>query len=370
MTINIQDPTPLYRQIIEDIHTQIITGKLQPGDKIASQAELAKQYDVSLITIKKAITGLVNRGLLFSRVGKGTFVANPPKQAEKDLYPSIGLVLRDLKNPYFSMIVQSIEGKVSSLGYNLLLSSSSDQAQKEEIQIGRFREIGVNGMIIASLGHHHQATKGIEQLQKDKYPFVMISYLQNEDISYVGTDHVHGAYIATEHLIKLGYKRIGYICSEEGDIVGTLRKEGYVKALNEYGHALDENDIYKLPFIGIWNQYQAGYKVGMQFVSLNERPDAIFAFNDLAALGFEQAVITQDLRVPEDVAIVGFDDIERNLYAPVPLTTVHPPTSMIGSLAVETLIDMIGGNTDVTRTFLPPELVIRDSCGAKNISTE
>ncbi|MFC1483600.1 GntR family transcriptional regulator [Candidatus Neomarinimicrobiota bacterium] len=364
MTINLQDPTPLYRQIIDDIYGQILAGKLQPGDKIASQSELAKKYDVSLITIKKAIAGLVNRGLIYSRVGKGTFVAHPPMPSEKDSHQSIGLVLRDLKNPFFSMIVQSIEGKVSKLGYNLMISSSSDQAEKEGSQITRFRETGVSGMIIASMGHHHQITDGIAQLHKDKYPFVMVSYVQNKDISYIGTDHVYGAYIATEHLIQVGYQRIGYICSEEGDIVGALRREGYENALNEYGHPPNQEDIYRLPFVGVWNQYQAGYKVGMQFTTLKDRPDAIFAFNDLSALGFEQAVITQGLRVPQDVAIVGFDDIERNLYAPVPLTTVHPPTSMIGALAVETLIKMIGGDSGVTRIFLRPELVIRESCGA------
>ncbi|MFC1619585.1 GntR family transcriptional regulator [Candidatus Neomarinimicrobiota bacterium] len=364
MTINLQDPTPLYRQIIDDIHAQILSGKLKPGDRIASQAELTQTYDVSLITIKKAIAGLVNRGLLYSRVGKGTFVANPSKQSEQGTHPSIGLVLRDLKNPFFSLIVQGVEGKVSELNYSLLLSSSSNQEEKEGTQIARFREIGVSGMIIASLGYHHQVTNGISQLHQDKFPFVMVSYIQNEDISYIGTDHIYGAFIAVEHLIKLGYKRIGYISSEEGDLLGDLRQTGYEQALQEYERPLISDYIYRLPFEGVWNQYQAGYKVGMQLTTLKDRPDAIFAYNDLSALGFEQAVITQGLRVPEDVAIVGFDDIERNLYAPVPLTTVHPPTSMIGALAVETLVKRIGGDPGVTRIFLQPELVIRESCGA------
>lgn len=366
MAIDLQDPTPLYRQIVEDINEQIKSGELKPGDRIASQTDQAQQYGVSLITIKKAMAYLVNKGVLYSRVGKGTFVARTPQRVDHASHPSVGLVLRDLKNPFFSLVVQSIEKKTSELRYNLMLTSSADREEQEELQIAHFRDIGVSGMIIASMGHQHQATNGILQLQKEKFPFVMVSYVKNEDISYIGTDHVYGAQIATEHLIRLGYKRIGYINSEEGDVLGDLRQQGYERALKSNGYQVDKENTYRLPFQGIWNQYQAGYQVGVQFAKLPNRPDAIFAFNDLIALGFEQAVLTQGLKVPEDVAIVGFDDIERNLYAPVPLTTVHPPTSRIGTLAVETLLKMIGGDQSVTRTFLRPQLVIRESCGAAN----
>ncbi|MFC1483506.1 GntR family transcriptional regulator [Candidatus Neomarinimicrobiota bacterium] len=364
MTIDMQDPTPLYRQIIEDIEGKITSGELKSGDRIASQKQLAEQYGVSLITVKMALAHLANRGLVFSRVGKGSFVSQAPMSTVATNQNSIGLVIRDLNNPFFSLIIKSVEGKATELGFNLMITSSSDLEEREEAQIAHFRQIGVNGMIIASMGHHHKATNGILQIQKEQFPFVMVSYVQNEDISYIGTDHVYGAYIATEHLIKLGYQRIGYISTEKGDTVGSLRKKGYVKALNEYGHTPNEEDIYRLPFVGVWNQYQAGYDVGVHFAELKDHPNAIFAFNDLSALGFEQALLAHGLRVPEDVAIVGFDDIESNLVAPVPLTTVHPPTSMIGALAVEILVKIIGGNPGVTRIFLQPELVIRESCGA------
>ncbi len=369
MAIDQQNPTPLYRQIVEDFEERIKSGELKPGERVPTQTDQAQNYGVSLITIKKAMTDLVNRGILYSRIGKGTFVARSPKLVSHTTSPSIGLVLRELKNPFFSLVVDSIEEKTSEIGYNLLLTKSSSREEKEELQISHFLDIGVSGMIIASMGHHHQATKGILQLQRDKFPLVMVSYVQNEDISYIGTDHVYGAQIATEHLINLGYKRIGYINSEKGDVLGTLRQQGYERALKDNGYPIDNEIIYPLPLEGFWNQYQAGYQLGLQLPKLHSRPDAIFAFNDLSALGFEQAVLTQGLRVPEDVAIVGFDDIERNLYAPVPLTTVHPPTSKIGTLAVETLLRMIGGDDSVTRTFLRPRLVIRESCGANRATT-
>ncbi|MFC1481372.1 substrate-binding domain-containing protein [Candidatus Neomarinimicrobiota bacterium] len=364
MAIDPQDPTHLYQQIAEQIREQIFSGKLKPDDRIATQNELAAQYGVSLITVKKALAELSSEGIIYSRVGKGTFITATPMRKAQVPHKSIGLVLSDLTTPFFSLIVQSAEKKTSELGYNLLLKSSSDREEKEETQIAHFQNIGVRGVIIASMGHHHQATNGILQLQEKKFPFIMVSYVQNEDISYIGTDHVYGAQLATEHLIDLGYKRIGYINSEETDILGQLRQQGYERALVASGHGVDKDIIFQQPLTNGKNQFQAGYQLGLQFAKVDNRPDAIFAFNDLTALGFEQSVLSQGLRIPEDVAIVGFDNIERDLYAPVPLTTVRPPTSTIGALAVETLVRMINGDQSVTRTFLKPQLVIRESCGA------
>jgi len=148
-------------------------------------------------------------------------------------------------------------------------------------------------------------------------------------------------------------------------MLGQLRRQGYERALMASGQPVDEDIIFQLPRTLGQNQYQAGYQLGMQFSNIENRPDAIFAFNDMIALGFQQSVLSQGLRIPEDIALIGFDDIERDLYAQVPLTTIRPPISAIGALAVETLVSKIGGDQNVIRTFLKPRLVIRESCGAK-----
>ncbi|UCD37243.1 MAG: GntR family transcriptional regulator [Fidelibacterota bacterium] len=365
MAIDIQNPTPLYRQISADIKQQISSGELLPGDQIPSQNELARQYGVSLLTVKQARAELINSGLLYSRVGKGVFVAQTRKTTEPSAQQTIGLVLRDLKDPFFSLIVHSVEEKLSELGYNLLVSSSRDREEREESQISRLSDFGVSGMIIASMSYLHRATLKILELQKEKFPFVMVSFVQNEDINYVGTDHEHGAYLATEHLINLGYERVGYLNSEEGNVLGELRQQGYLRALETHGRSFNEDFVSPIPLPHRSDHYKGGYQVGQYFAGLATRPDAIFAYNDLSALGFEQAVLSQGLRIPEDVAIVGFDDIERDLHAPVPLTTIHQPTRKIGIAAVETLFRKIEGDEEVTRTFLEPRLVVRESCGAQ-----
>ncbi len=359
MAIDFTDPKPLYLQIVESIKEKIASGELQPGDQISSQNELAQQYGVSLITVKKALTELIRDGVLFSRIGKGTFVAKPTPAVDFTQHPTIGLVLSDLKNPYFSLILHSVEQKTSENGYNLLLSNSSQKIEKEESQIHRFREMGVDGMIIASTSHVYRATETIRKLREENFPFVMVSYIEDEDIYYVGTDHEQGAFMATEYLIQQGYKQIGYISGEAGNLLADLRLKGYRRALEQYDRSLRQDFVFPLPMK--FKDYDSGYQIGQQFLQLSERPDALFVYNDLSALGFEQALLDNGYKVPDDVAIVGFDDIEQGKYAPVPLTTIHQPTDEIGQMAVEKLMKLVAEQPVAIRTILKPKLVIRAS---------
>ncbi|MFQ5863910.1 MAG: substrate-binding domain-containing protein, partial [bacterium] len=318
MALDFTDPQPLYRQIAEDIEAKIASGQLEVGDQIDSQQELARRYGVSLITVKKALTELIKEGVLYSRVGKGTYVARKSPKFDISKHRTIGLVLMDLKSPFFSLIVHSVEKKAFEKGYNLLLSNSSQRMEKEESQINHFRHIGVSGLIIASMTHVYRATSTIRQLQQEGFPYVIVSYIKDEDIYYVGSDHEQGAYLATEHLIKLGYEKIGYINAEKGNLLGERRKQGFLKALQRYERPFRECFEFRLRLKGEWNDYQSGYEIGERFSTLSDRPEALFVYNDLAALGFEQAILENGLRIPNDIAIVGFDDIERCQYAPVP----------------------------------------------------
>lgn len=366
MGVDFNTPTPLYRQIADDIKAKIASGQIKSGDQLGSQQELAKEYGVSLITVKKALAELIHEGVLFSRVGKGTYVAARKRVAiDLSRHKTIGLVLRDLKSPFFSLIVHSVEEKASEKGYNLLLSNSKDRLDKEENQIRHFRHIGVSGLIIASMSRIYRATNTIRKLHQEHFPYVFVSYMEDEDIFYVGTDHEYGAFLATEHLIKLGHNKIGYISGEEGNLLSELRKKGYRRALQQYGKPFEESLVFRSFSKGEEEDYQSGYEIGLRFLKLAQKPDAVFAYKDLAALGFQQALLDHSVKVPGEVAIVGFDDIERGQYAPVPLTTVHQPTAEIGANAVETLIKRIEGKEAVTRTILKPKLIVRESCGAQ-----
>jgi len=368
--VNFRDPTPLYKQIANDIAEKIKTGRLKEGDQLESYQQLAKKYDVSLITVKKAISLLQNKGIVFSRVGKGTYVAKLSKSVDFSKHRTIGLVLRDLESPFFSLIMQSIEHSAVEQGYNVLLSSTANRQDKEEYQINHFLEIGVSGLIIASMSHIFVATPMIKKLHNEKFPYVMVSYIEDNDIHFVGTDHVAGGYIAVKHLISLGYQKIGYINGEEGNLIGERRKEGMLKALFEAGMVYNEKYEFRLGQRGEWYDYDSGYRIGQQFVQLSDKPEAMFVYNDLAALGFEKALLDHGMKVGEDVAIVGFDDIKRGVVAPVPLTTIHQPTKEIGEKAFDILLKQINGLPFKSRVTLKPSLVIRESCGAKKLKVD
>ncbi|MBN2600505.1 MAG: GntR family transcriptional regulator [Candidatus Marinimicrobia bacterium] len=364
--IDFNNPTPLYQQLADDIRHRINSGELAIGDKIGSQQELTRIYNVSPITVKKAIADLIRDGVLFSRVGKGIYVASAKKVVDYSKTQTIGFVLRDLNSPFFSRILESVERTASENKFNLLLANSTNQPEIEDNQIRHFLNMGVSGIVIASMSHHYSATPLIRQLNNENYPVVVVSYINDDDVCFIGTDHEKGGYFATEHLIKCGYKRIGYINGEEGNLVGELRKIGYHRALEDYKIQPNENDVYRLKHRGETYDYESGYEIGEQFITQMDRAEALFIYNDLVALGFQRAVMDHGLKVPEDVAIVGFDDIKRGITAPVPLTTIHQATDEIGCLAVITLIEKINNRPVKIRQILKPSLVIRDSCGMRN----
>ena len=327
MPIDVHNAAPLYLQIIDDIKSKIASKNLKAGDQLGSHAELAAAYRVSLITIKKALATMIQEGTLFSRVGKGTYIATQSPDQPSGAQQTVGLVLQDLRSPFFSRVMHSVEEAAYQFGYHVLISNSSGKAEKEDAQIARLRTFGVSGMIIASMSHRYQSTPVIRKLLREGFPFVMVSYIADEKIPFVGSDHRLGGFMATEYLIKLGYERIGYIDGERGNLVGELRRQGYEQALRTHGRRVDKRFIERLRMKGERHDYESGYELGKQFVKMATKPDALFIYNDLAALGFEDAVMAHGFRIPEDVGLVGFDDIERGEYAAVPLTTIRPTST-------------------------------------------
>lgn len=368
-SLDFNDPKPLYEQIVDDIKRKIECGEYKPGDQIGTQRELAHAYNVSLITVKSALSYLVSGGILFARAGRGTFVSERPiRRIDLSKQKAIGLVLRDLKHPYFSMIVHSIEERAYELGFNVLLSSSSGSFEKEEAQIDRFKAMGAEGLIIASLSLEFRATDYIQRLHQENFPYIMVSYIHDPDYWYVGSDHEQGGFMATEHLIALGYKAIGYVHVSQGHLLSEVRKNGYYRAIMEYGVPYSSDLIYDIgstePGSSL-DRYQLGYQFGKKFRYLSKVPEALFCYNDIVALGFIQAAAEEGIKIPDDVAVVGFDDTTVSRFASIPLTTIHQPVDHIGRLAVEIIQKRIDKSDIGNRTILKPSLIVRDSCGAR-----
>lgn len=370
MPLDLKKPDPLYLQIAEDVISRIASGQMGVGDQLGSQQQMAREYGVSLMTIKKAMTHLSHLGWVYGRVGKGSFVAKRSAVPQVSAHRSIGIVLSNLRSAFFSLIVQAVEEAAYRSGYSILVANTTGQPEKEERQIHHFRKIGASGLIIASLRHVYHATPTIQMLRREGFPFVMVSYMDDPEIPFVGTDHEEGGYLAGRHLVRLGYQRIGYVNAERGHLVGELRKQGFFRALRESGREPDPRFLYRLRVHGVRDYFQAGIEFGQRFVrSSGQRPDALFMYNDPAALGFQKTVLEAGLRIPDDIAIVGFDNIEQCEYAALPLSTIQQPIARIGAKAFDVVLSRIEGRAHDIRTVFHPELIVRRSCGARNAGT-
>jgi len=361
MSIDPKNPTPLYKQIYDDILSKIYSGELDVGDSIGTQHELTATYDVSLITVKKAISKLISEGVLYARVGRGTFVNKKPAGINFSEHKTIAYVLKNLDDPFYQSMVSNIERQLSIHGCNMLLFSSDQNKQKETEQIKKFINMGINGLIIGSMSEDEYTDSLFRQLHNENFPYVMVSYNNNPDICYIGSNHLQGGFLATEHLINLGYKHIGYVQSSTNDFVGQRREEGYKRALEKHQIEIKKDYIYQ--FDSNEDIFQSGFDFGVKFCQTKNRPEALFIYNDLSALGFMNAVTKHGLKVPEDIAIVGFDDIPAGRKAYIPLTTIHQPSDKIAEYAVDLILRKIDGEDINLRRLVKPELVIRESCG-------
>jgi LacI family transcriptional regulator len=271
----------------------------------------------------------------------------------------IGLVLpRSVSSfftdPYFPHLTQGIASACNQNHYTLSLFLVGTKEDEEQI-VPRISRRGLLDGIIFQSGQKND--KLIDRLTNANIPLVVAGRpYRAEGVSYIDVDNINASKIAVEHLINLGYKRIGTITGPR--TVGIDRKEGYLQALSEHGIAVNPSLIIEGDFTEA-----SGYEVMKKL--LEAKPDAVFASSDIIAIGAIRAVKEAGLRVPEDVAFVGFDDMPITSLADYRLTTVRQPVYQFGVKAVEMLIDMIEhGIKPIRHITLGTEFIVRDSSGA------
>ncbi len=276
---------------------------------------------------------------------------------------TLGLVITTITNPFYIELAQGIEATARGLGYNIILCSTHHDLSIEKQYTDMLRSKGVDGIIFTSA---HMEDPNILNLAEEAFPIVLVNRrtyhpIVRERVDYVGVDNILGGFLAIEHLIRLGHQRIGVIGGSSESSVGFERMEGGKQALSTYG--IEERSDYFLE--GDFLR-ESGYQGGKQFLKKDLPPTAIFATNDYMALGVYQAIIEEGYKVPEEMAIVGFNDIEFTAMKGVELTTIGQKKFEMGALAVRTLVEKIDGGEVKTVTkeiFLKPELIIRKTCG-------
>lgn len=321
--------------------------------------DIAKRIGVSYATVSRALNDRPGvRASLKDRImNEARKMGYQPNAVARGLImkktDTIGLVIPDITNPFFPEVARGVEDAASDLGYNLFLCNTNWSAEKEKTYLRVLQEKRADGIIITPVSDDDESV-----FDQVSIPLVFVSRLPaNSSNSYVTIDNVRGGFLATKHLIEGGYRRIAFVGGNAEVHVNAERLEGYRSALARYHYRLDDNLVVSGSF-----KTESGYALAQTLLALPDPPDAVFAANDVIALGVLQYVSEAGLRVPEDFGIIGFDDIPFVSYPQIRLTTVSQPKYEMGRTAAEICIARVDGGRDKeVRTILEPELVIRST---------
>jgi LacI family transcriptional regulator len=266
----------------------------------------------------------------------------------------IGLMVSDIKNPFYAELARGIEDQAKKHGYLVIICSTDDGEETLARYTETVIEVGVDGLILASVTLGDPTA---ERLIKEQFPMVMVNrHLKSEMGDYVVVNNRDGSRQLTNHLIKNGYRDIAIITGPDRMSTAVERLEGYLQAMRENGLTLNRKYIQHVKF-----SRSEGFKAAMKILSEDDRPEAIFGCNDYIALGVMDAARRLKLSVPGDLAVVGFDDTE--FARSVRLTTVSQRQYDMGDVAVQILIESMEKKHEglSRRIVLEPKLIIRES---------
>jgi LacI family transcriptional regulator len=273
---------------------------------------------------------------------------------------TIGLIVSDIRNPFFASVARGVEDVAQELGYTLVLCNSDESAEREAACLTALESKAVDGVLLASAG---AADEHLSRLVRAGYPIVLV----DRDLPELGApavvlDNEGAAYNAVRHLIAGGHRRIAMLSGRASISTTTERIAGYRRALREAGLAVDERLI-----VSGASTSEGGAAAATIVLDVDPPPSAIFSGNNLMSIGALQAIANRGLVVPDDIALVGFDDFPypwSDAFRPH-LTTVAQPTYELGRRAAEILVECLRGSSSnhPQRVMLEGKLVVRESSG-------
>ncbi|MFP4490792.1 MAG: LacI family DNA-binding transcriptional regulator [Spirochaetaceae bacterium] len=269
----------------------------------------------------------------------------------------IGLVVWDLTDFFFSDILRGIENTLHSSGYNILLNSAEADTERERVCLEKMRDLHVDGILLVG-GTAETSTFNLETLGIKRSSVVLIgTAVEEEEINAVTVDNYTGGYIGMEYLLGMNRKQYVYLAGKRKTTDMEKRLMGVKQAAHD--HLALEN--FEVRHTGPGER--EGYDAAMELLPTLTLPAAVFAVSDLTAFGVIRAVKDRNLRVPEDIAVLGFDDISMSTFFLPRLSTIRQPRYNMGEMGAGILLDSIGRNEAATakRILLSPELVTRES---------
>jgi LacI family transcriptional regulator len=331
--------------------------------KVAAHAGVSVAT-VSNVLNRPEIVARATRDRVNASIGELGFVRNEPaRQLRVGRSRTIGLVVLDVANPFFTDLARGVEDEASKAGLAVILCNSDDQERKENRYLELLEEHRVQGVLITPVVSNDTR---LARLQRRGTRVVLVdSRSQSRGQCSVAVDDVLGGDLAVSHLLAEGHQRIAYVGGPAGIRQVADRHEGAVRALALAG--LRPEDLLVIE-TGAPN-VTAGQRAGAQLAALPSasRPTALLCVNDLTALGVVRELTRRHIRVPEDIAVVGYDDIDFAAAAAIPLTSVRQPRQHLGRMAVRLLLEETAdGETHQHRQVIfEPELVVRQSAPAR-----
>jgi GntR family transcriptional regulator of arabinose operon len=352
----------------EKIKEWIINGEVMPGEKIYSENELVKMFEVSRHTVRQAVGDLVHEGWLFREQGAGTFCSNKlnhsqgqnnePISTEKN----IGVITTYISDYIFPSIIKGMESYLSAQGYSLTLACTDNDPEKEKLCLEAMLKRNINGLIVEptrSSSYNPNLHFYLEMEQKN-IPYLMINqYYPQLNPPNIIIDDEKGGFIATEHLIKLGHKKIIGLFKSD-DLQGLNRMQGFIQAFRE-------NDISVFSEMILTYKTEDPHNILMgklkKLLKSEDKPTAIVCYNDEVAIKVLDLLRKLDIKVPEDLSIVGYDDSYLAEASEVKLTSVTHPKAEMGIEAAKWIISALekSGAIEGKQKIYEPELVVRNS---------
>lgn len=363
----VQDGQPKYKIIFESLKQSIASGEYKDGARLPSEGELERRFGVSRMTVVKAVRQLQQLGLVVRRVGSGTYAASNSTRGNC----LFGLLIPELgQTEIFEPICQGMAKFPQASKYSLLWGNSASENEKKE-QVAehlchQYIGQGVSGVFFAPLEFtaikDQVNQKIVTALDKARIPVVLLDrcvspYPARSKYDLVGIENRRTAYQATEHLVKVGAKRIAFWARQFSASTVDARIAGYREALFNFGLLRDEDLAFR------------GDPADEDFIGTilkKQKPDAFLCANDHTAANLMQSLIKLNRQIPEEIRIVGIDDVKYASLLPIPLTTQHQPCLDIGAVAMSTMLQRLENpNLPARDILLSCQLVVRESCGAQ-----
>ncbi|MFE4708783.1 LacI family DNA-binding transcriptional regulator [Peribacillus simplex] len=329
--------------------------------------DVAKLADVSIATVSRVINNqggvrrITEERILKAIEELGYIRSAAARTMKRKETNTIGVIVPDIKNPFFPLVMAGIEQKAREKEYFTILSSTNESPKVEEEIVKNFIERGVDGVIITTANENGDHLK---LLQEQGIPVVAVDRsIKKFEVDTVLVDNKKGSYQAVQHLILQGHVKIAIICGPQNTTPGLERFLGYKKALEEYDIELDDRYVIHGDF-----GEQSGYQSTEKLFELDDKPTAIFSSNNLMTIGCMKALKDLNWRLGSEVSFIGFDEVDIATFLNPKLSVVARPMNAIGEIAFQLLHERISfkGALPKREYLLSPELKIRESCRLQN----